>query len=294
MCSHSLLERVRRVVAYYQPKIMVAEYIGMSPCLNAAAPNTVKIIDTHDVFSARAGKVVAHGIVDPFACDETQERRCLLRANVIMAIQQDEATLLKRMAPEREVITVELDPDIAAEPLPGKGKGLLIVASNNPSNVHGVEGFLSIAWPVIRARHPDATLRIAGRVCDKLARGGAGVEMLDWVEDVRREYEAACVVINPVVAGTGLKIKSIEALARGKCLVSMSNGVEGIAWQGKPPFIECATWDAMAEAIMGLLSDEGARRDLAKRALNYAGAMYNPNRVYEELKLCLQRKGLLG
>ena len=47
-------------------------------------------------------------------------------------------------------------------------------------------------------------------------------------ENIEKEYAEATVVINPAWIGTGLKIKTVEALARGKALVTTPKGIEGL------------------------------------------------------------------
>jgi hypothetical protein len=293
MMNDGLIAHVERAMAYYRPKVVVAEYVGMSPCLDLSPPQALKIIDTHDVFSSRAEKACMPDSDDPFACTGEQERHCLLRADVVMAIQSGEAQVLQRLVPERQVISVGVDFAVAEFPSVGLHKSVLVTASDNPMNVRGIEDFLREAWPLIHARQPDAELRIAGRVCGKLSPQVAGVCKLGCLDDLGAEFERASLVVNPVDAGTGLKIKSIEALARGKCLVSMANGVEGIIWENAPPFIKCDTLNSMADSVSRLLSDVNARFSLATRARDFATEKYSARNVYRELSDCLCVRGFM-
>jgi hypothetical protein len=56
----------------------------------------------------------------------------------------------------------------------------------------------------------------------------AGVTVAGSVDDVTTLYRDAALVINPVVAGTGAKIKTIEALARLRPIVTWPAGVDGL------------------------------------------------------------------
>ena len=109
-----------------------------------------------------------------------------------------------------------------------------------------------------------------------------------WIDDLDQVYREASVVINPTVAGTGLKIKSVQALAHGKPLVAWTNGVEGLDYDGEPPYRECRSWQEFGDAVVALLRSDEDRRALAERALDYAKREFDAEKVYAELRACLE------
>jgi glycosyltransferase involved in cell wall biosynthesis len=167
---------------------------------------------------------------------------------------------------------------------------LLLVGSDNDLNVHGARAFCERAWPQIRAARPEATLRIVGRLSERLHLSDARIEAVGWQRDVEHEWRAAAVVINPTVAPTGLKIKSIEALAYGKPLVAVESSVEGIAFAGEPPFVSCADWDTFAAGTIALLESGARRQALRRRALAWARASLTKDAVYRPLAELLSRR----
>ena len=99
--------------------------------------------------------------------------------------------------------------------------------------------------------------------------------------DVGRAYEMADIVVNPAPVGTGLKIKSIEALAFGKPLVATPHAATGLEmYEGEALFIG-DTPQHFAQAVIRLLGDEDLRMRMGRNALvcarNYS--------VVNELKL---------
>ncbi|HVO92888.1 MAG TPA: glycosyltransferase family 4 protein [Terriglobales bacterium] len=161
---------------------------------------------------------------------------------------------------------------------------LLFVGGYNGANVDGLRRFLSDAWPEILRRDPRAHLRVCGYVC----RGFSGerfnnVTFLGYQESVESEYAEATVVINPAWIGTGLKIKSVEALARGKPLVTTPKGIDGL-----PDGIEqCASIarddKEFASAVLQLLCEPAYRKQLAQSANTFATMNLNKRTVYREL-----------
>jgi glycosyltransferase involved in cell wall biosynthesis len=85
------------------------------------------------------------------------------------------------------------------------------------ANVSGLAWFVRACWAGIRRAVPDATLRIVGSDPPRRIRSllGDGVELYANVADVEPHYAAASVAIAPIVRGTGVQMKLIQALSAG-------------------------------------------------------------------------------
>jgi glycosyltransferase involved in cell wall biosynthesis len=289
--SESLLALVSKLVRRYHPRAVIVEYIFTVPIFRVVPQRTLKIVDTIDVFSRKADEVLAYGIADSFACSVAEERSALLQANVIVAIQSREARLLKELVPEREVIIAGMDLDVVSglreeDVIPDT---IVVVASDNALNVHGLSAFLAECWPSIKKAHPMATLHVVGKVGDACRVDDRAIRYSGWIDELDTVYREASVVINPTVAGTGLKIKSVQALAHGKPLVAWPNGVEGLDYVGEQPFRECRSWQEFADAIVLLLKSDVERQALAAHALAYARREFASDKVYANLRACLER-----
>jgi glycosyltransferase involved in cell wall biosynthesis len=285
-----LVKLLARLARRYRPHAIIVEYIFSAPVLAAVPAGTLKIIDTIDVFSRKEDQVLSYGIADPLACTEEEERRALLQADVIVAIQSREARLLRELVPEREVILAGMDLDVVSDSreidiIPDS---VVVVASDNALNVHGLAAFLSECWPLIKEAHSKATLHVVGKVGDVCHVEDPAIRYSGWVDDLDLVYREASVVINPTVAGTGLKIKSVQALAHGKPLVAWPNGVEGLNYDGEVPFRECRSWQEFASAVVLLLESDVDRRALAGQALAYAAREFGADKVYADLRACLE------
>lgn len=290
LCSESLIKLVEKMARKHQPQVVIAEYVFLTPALAQLPVGTLKLVDTHDVFSRKQDQVLAYGIADPFSCTEEEEREYLLLADVIVAIQSREAELLKALVPEREVILAGVDFEVADASFAANGDPLsvAVIASDNALNVHGLQAFLIDCWPLIKAACPNVTLNVVGRVGDECRIEDSSVCYSGWVDDLDQVYRNAAIIINPTIAGTGLKIKSVQALAHGKPLVAWTNGVEGLNYDGEPPYRECRSWQEFGDAVVSLLRSEEERRALAERALDYARREFDADKVYAELRACLE------
>jgi glycosyltransferase involved in cell wall biosynthesis len=149
---------------------------------------------------------------------------------------------------------------------------------------------LAECWPQIKAAQPAATLHVVGRVGDACQSDDQAIRYSPWISAVAEVYKDARVIINPVIAGTGLKIKSAEALAHGKPLVAWTNGVEGLDYIGSPPYIECRSWKEFADAVVRLLQSTNEAEKLSARAFAYATEVFDVVAVYAPLKVLLEKR----
>jgi succinoglycan biosynthesis protein ExoO len=103
------------------------------------------------------------------------------------------------------------------------------------------------------------------------------------VDDLEPLYRRAGVVISPLIVGSGLKIKLIEALGRGKAVVATSVTVDGVADQVKSAVTIADTADDFAGAVLGLLSDDQLRLQKCQEALQVAKRSFSPQACYADL-----------
>jgi len=269
----------------YKPNIVLVEYIFSSPCLSLMPKDVLKIIDTHDVFSRRSEQVVKYGIKDDLPCTVEEEREYLLNADLILSIQKEETKILCEIVPELKVITVGIDYEISNLQKQTIADRILIVGSDNPLNIHGIKEFLENVWSVIREELPNSSLHIVGKIGNNITVNDSRVKILGFVKDLSQEYARAAIVVNPTYAGTGLKIKSVEALAHGKVLVTTPNGSEGLLLDNHHHcFITAKDSKEFIREIKAILSNEETRIAMEKNAIEYSRQFFNTEIIYSELR----------
>jgi len=293
--SPQLAHFVSRLARKYKPVGVIAEYIFLTDCFALLKPDVLKIVDTIDVFSLKEAQVVSYGIDDPWICTAEEERAYLLRCNLIVAIQEEEGAVLRKLAPEKEVITVGIDFDVDDAITEGgiDPNRIVVVGSDNPLNVHGLKSFFEHCWSEIKLAHPAVRLDVVGLVGPLCKIDDRSVNYITRADDLRALYQRSRIVINPTVAGTGLKIKSVEALAHGKPLVAWPRGVDGLDYSGAPPYVKCESWKEFGTAVISLLRSHDEATALGCRALDYAQTKFDAASVYAPLKARLARQ-LLG
>lgn len=264
------LEFCKRRFMESPPRVVIANRAWMAASLELAPRGAVKVILTHDVYSNRLATFAKQGVAALYAgMDREKEARELGKADVIVAIQEEEAEELRAMAPRAEVVTVP----IAAEVREATGRAVagrcLLVASDEAHNRHGLQWLLDEVWPRVRAETPAARLHVCGDVCRNHRSAPEGVELRGFVADLDAEYAEAEVCVIPLLAGSGLKIKLVDALAHGRACVATSVGIQGMKeLKGKAVFVadDAASF---AEAIGTLVRDATRRSSMETAATAY-------------------------
>ncbi|WP_041549323.1 glycosyltransferase [Chamaesiphon minutus] len=129
---------------------------------------------------------------------------------------------------------------------------------NTENNVAGVIWFLTQVFPIVRERLPLVKVLIAGfKPVDRIVEMcecTAGVTLSINPVSASDTYRSGAVLINPILTGSGVKIKSIEMLQFGKPIVSTSEGVSGLPTDIKQYFKIANDRVAFANAAIEFLT----------------------------------------
>jgi len=235
------------------PCIVLSHYIFNTRFLPLMRSASLKVIQTHDMFSTKQRKVVQFGIDDALSLTPQQERLRLLRADLILACQRAEAREFAALVPERQVLEVPFDFDVVCESPPLEGFKVFYVASDNSINTKGLRDFLTFAWPTILREAPGAELWVAGKVCDTVKTPPEKVRLLGPVGDLTPWYQQAKVTINPSVAGTGMKIKTAESLSQLRPAVCWPSGIDGFPPELAALCLIARNWQEFAAQVIAVL-----------------------------------------
>ena len=136
-------------------------------------------------------------------------------------------------------------------------------------NQHALAWFTRDVLPRVLERCPDARLVVVGSdppPRHSLPEAADAIELRGFVDDVREPLSRYAVFVCPILSGSGMRVKLLEAFAAGIPVVSTRVGAEGLADQDDPI---CALADdaaTFAEQILALFEDPARSRALACRA----------------------------
>lgn len=276
-----------------KPASVIIEYARLAYLLNGADTLQLQtIVDTHDVLHQRWAAFAGSDRSGLIRTTAAQEAAVLRRFDHVIAIQHEDAAHLRQAMSLPSVIVAMHAQQVRALPWQ-PGNEILMVGSNMPPNVDGARAFLQL-WPRVFERlHRKVTLHMVGAMCEALAshQNLPGVQLHGQVDALQSFYERAQLVINPVAYGSGLKIKSVEALCHGRPLLTLESGAEGLLPAGAPEaFVVVPSVAELAEACVRLMLDETRLRSLSERAADYAQLHFAPDSAYAELAALLDGK----
>jgi GT2 family glycosyltransferase/glycosyltransferase involved in cell wall biosynthesis len=147
---------------------------------------------------------------------------------------------------------------------------LFLGSFRHAPNQKALEWFLREIMPRILDRVPDAQLKVVG---SELPPGNSlaqyrNVDLVGFVEDVREPLSRYSLFVCPILSGSGVRVKLLEAFASGIPVVSTRLGAEGLDPEGRI----CALADnaaEFAEQAVQLLTAPEAAAELAARARDF-------------------------
>ena len=195
---------------------------------------TKKILDTHDCLTNRYKLFLKNDKtpIEWYSLRYQDEKKAIAFADIIWAITEEDQIHYENMLNNRPINVLKLRHLVSFRHIQSDGhqKRILLIGSDNRLNVDGLKWFVDEIWPFLYAKHPDAELMIAGSICKIMNQFEeySGITFYGRYENEDEIYSKADICINPMQDGTGLKIKTLEALAHGKWVVSTFEGGSGL------------------------------------------------------------------
>ncbi len=162
-----------------------------------------------------------------------------------------------------------------------------MVGSDNALNVKRIEATFCVSpgpWCAEKCLTPSyvwsAPLALQVEVDDP------SVKIMGAVDDLTAAYAEARVVINPAVAGTGLKIKTIESLCHLRPLVTWPSGVDGVEADVRSLCYIATDWYMFAQHVIQLCKSEDASQVLVRKREEIL-RRFSPDTTYAALKAAL-------
>ena len=241
-----------------------------------------KVIFTHDAFTNK------HELLNLdtfwFSLTPDEEAKGLRRATDILSIQQNESILFRYYNPQARIYTVYSPFSVTKQDITGNNN-VLFISGNNILNQNGIDYFLKEIFPLILMERGDVKLIVGGKICEYLKNKDLkNVELRGMVDDIASFYSLGDIAINPIYQGTGLKIKTFEALSFGKATIAHTHSIEGIYDSENAPVLVCDTKEEFAKQIIRVFDDVDLRTQLAKQSIEYIQNM-NKHIVHEYERL---------
>jgi glycosyltransferase involved in cell wall biosynthesis len=225
------------------------------------------------------------------------QRTVWRRFDRLQVYTERDAAGLRRLAPDLadrvrvNPFGVELGPatDSTVE---RDGELVFVGGFHHAPNVDAACWFVRDIFPLVQAQCESAHLTIVGADPPRAVRGLASerVTVTEFVPDVAPFLQRAAVVVAPLRRGSGMRVKLLQALARGKAVVTTPLGAEGLAPDA--PLRVASSAPDIAAAVITLLKDRVARHSLGHEARAFVAAHHSWSGFADRLAAIYRELGL--
>lgn len=226
-------------------------------------------------YEKRFGKKIAYLI--EFLKMKRYERRIYRKFERCVVVSEVDRIILQQNCPGAKIRVVPNGVDTEYfNPTSGEEEFPSLLFSGNmdfPPNVHAVLWFVNKVLPKVREIFPDIKFYIVGRnpssEIDHL-RYDKNIIVTGFVKDIRSYFDQATIYVCPMVSGTGIKNKLLEAMAMEKPIVASSLSIQGIPdAEDKNCLLTANTVSEFSDRITNLLNSNIYRQELGLQAKKF-------------------------
>ncbi len=152
-------------------------------------------------------------------------------------------------------------------------------------NQQAMEWFLQDVWSKVTEAFPLAHLYLAGRgMPDSFNRyKSSSISIVGEVENAVSFMQQKQIMVVPLFAGSGIRVKILEGMALGKAIVSTPLGAQGIAVNNGEHLLLAQNAEEFASAIVSLLRNPQKLQSMQLAAQKLAKDFYDNTKVIERV-----------
>jgi len=157
-----------------------------------------------------------------------------------------------------------------------------------PPNADGIRWFARDVFPLVKDKLPLASLTIIGKnppadFIQLASEQPQSIKVTDYVPDLDPYMNETALMVVPVRAGGGMRVRILEGFARAIPMVTTTVGLEGIEAQHGTEVLVEDTEIGFSDAVIKLLSDPDLQNQLAKNGRRLAEQQYDWQAVLNKL-----------
>ena len=150
----------------------------------------------------------------------------------VISITENDSQLFRQMGCRRPMVAIPfgITPEMPAQVDEEPWTLYHLGSMDWMPNQEGVKWFLHQVWPMVHERMPQWVLYLAGRrmPSELMNLDMEGVRVVGEVPDAMYFMVSKQINVVPLLSGSGIRVKIIEAMSLGKAVVTTTVGAEGI------------------------------------------------------------------
>ncbi len=152
-------------------------------------------------------------------------------------------------------------------------------------NKESIQWMLDEVWPVVHSQVPQARLYLAGRKMPEawMQARIPGVTVVGEVDDAMLFIGSKKINVVPLLSGSGIRVKIIEAMSVGKTVITTTVGAQGIDYTDGVNILIADTPQQFADQIKRCLDDDAFCRSVGQAAARLIVEQYNVDSLTDRL-----------
>lgn len=183
----------------------------------------------------------------------------------VVTISQDEYFIFKSFLGDKVINIPPSFPENFEDTNTEKKYDLIFVGSDNPFNVLSINWFVEKVLPILPK---EIKICIIGRIC-KHVPDHKSIEKVFFADDLKTYYHASKIAICPMLKGTGIKIKVVEAMSYGIPVVGTEKAVDGFSGKKNNGCMVSDDENEFADIIKNLLTNSSDYEKQKQEAIHF-------------------------
>jgi glycosyltransferase involved in cell wall biosynthesis len=200
--------------------------------------------------------------------------------DLLLPITEEDAVTIRKVHPDQTMVVAPYGIDELPEATtiaPVFTKVYHMAAMDWLPNIAAVDWLLEKIWPDMKKAVPAAELHFGGRKMplrffDSLPEGAY---CHGEVPDARAFQEGKDILVVPLRAGGGIRVKILEAMASGKLVISTAIGMQGIAASSGIHYLKADTAEEFRAAFQWANDHPDAAGTMIREARNLIAQQYS-------------------
>lgn len=151
------------------------------------------------------------------------------------------------------------------------------------ANQQAVSYFLKEVWPLLHSTDPSLSLHLAGKALDQESYSAINTQLYPKVDDAYGFVSEMDLCVVPLLSGSGIRLKILEAMSAGKIVITTSIGAQGIAYEDGVHLCIADSPEQWKEKIDLLKSDAELRTRMSQAAHTLIQEKYSIQAVSKDL-----------
>lgn len=270
-------------IADWRPDIVHAEQLqALGNCGAASDAGTRVVLRMQNVESSLWQQLARARPLLPLLAFESRrlraaEARLLRHVAATLTLTDDDAAALRTIAPQAAANIVAVAPPFPSELPAGPcvaGEPALVLAGSTGwwPNQQGLDWFLADVAPRLRGNVGVHLHVFGGRIppqCDVVAQAAPA--------DSAAAFPEGAIAAVPLLTGSGIRMRILEAWARGLPVVATRVAAAGLAVASGRELLIADSAEAFAEAVQSLQADAALRAQLVANGRAYLRRHHDPS-----------------